>query len=46
MLITFVQGIVRSFDKHLAPLDEGSGEKSGERAKNDFLGEGCVHPVF
>ena len=38
-----IKGVVSTFDKDLAPLDEAGGEKRGDHADEDFLDEGGVH---
>src|SRR5438128_7312792 len=43
MLVTLVQSVVRSFDKHLSPLDQGRGKESRDRAKNHLLKKSRVH---
>ena len=43
VLVTFVQGIVRTFDENLSPLDQAGCEKSRNDAEDYFLHEGRVH---
>jgi hypothetical protein len=46
VLISFIQSVVRSFNKHPAPFHERCGEKAGNRAKNHFLKKRRVHGCF
>jgi hypothetical protein len=46
VLVALIQGVVRAFHENFGPLDQGSGEKSGESTDQDFLKEGGVHPIF
>ncbi len=43
MLVTFIQGVVRSLDKHLSPLYEASGKESCDHADNYLLEKSGVH---
>jgi hypothetical protein len=43
MLVTFIQGVVRSLDKHLSPFDEASGEEPCDHANDYFLRKRGVH---
>ena len=44
VLITFVQGVIRSFDKHFGPLHKTGRQKSGKHADQYFLDKRRVHP--
>ena len=43
MLVTFVQSVVRSFDKHLSPLDQAGSQECRDHAKDYLLRESGVH---
>jgi hypothetical protein len=43
MLVTFVQGVVRSFDKHLSPLYQARSKECRDHAKDYLLRESGVH---
>jgi hypothetical protein len=43
MLVTLVQGIIRALNKDLRPLQNGRGEKTGERAEDHLLEKRGVH---
>ena len=44
MRITFVQGVVRTFDKDFGPLHKTGRQKSGKHADQYFLDKRRVHP--
>ena len=46
MLITLVQGIIGTFDEHLAPFEEAGSQKRRDHAENDLLRESAVHPCI
>ena len=46
VLVSFVQGVVRSFDKNLAPLIETRGQKAGEHTDDYLLNKRRVHPAL
>lgn len=46
VLITFVQGIVSSLDKHFAPLIKAGGQKPRKHADEHFLDKRRVHAAL
>ena len=44
VLVSFVQGVISSFDKHLAPLKETRGQKTREHTDQHLLNKRRVHP--
>jgi hypothetical protein len=45
-LVTTVQRVIGAFHENLAPFDECRGQKTKNRADNNFLGKGGVHALF
>ena len=45
MLITLVQGVIRSFDKHLGPLAKTCRQESGKHTDQDLLDESRLHGI-
>src|SRR5881275_861272 len=43
MLVTFIERLVRSFDKSFSPLNQTSGEKSRDCTEDDFLKKRGLH---
>lgn len=43
MLISLIQGVVRSLDECLSPFDQGGGKKSRDCTENHFLKKRGVH---
>jgi hypothetical protein len=46
VLITLVQGVVRTFHEDFGPLNERCSEETGESANDDLLEKRGVHPCF
>jgi hypothetical protein len=46
MLISFVQGIVGSFDKHFCPFHEAGGEECRDHAEKDLLKKSGLHTII
>jgi hypothetical protein len=46
MLVALVQSVVSPFHEYLCPLNERSGEETGESADENFLEEGGLHAFF
>ncbi len=45
VLVSFVQSVISSFDKHLAPLIEARGQKTGEHTDQHLLNKRRVHAL-
>src|SRR2546423_802468 len=43
MLVTFIQGVIGTFDKHARPFKDRRGQKTGERAEDHLLEKSGVH---
>ena len=41
--VALIQGVIGAGDEHFAPFQQSRGEKSQDRAKDDFLEKGGVH---
>ena len=46
VLVALIQGIISTFHKNLGPLDQCSGEETGESANDNFLEKRGVHRRF
>jgi hypothetical protein len=46
VLVSFVQSVISSFDKHFAPLIETRGQKTREHTNQHFLNKRSVHPAL
>ena len=46
VFVALIQGVVRAFNEHFRPLDQGRRKKSGKRADDDFLEKRGVHSRF
>jgi len=46
VLVALIQGIISTFHKNLGPLDQCSGEETGEGANDNFLEKRGVHRRF
>jgi hypothetical protein len=45
MLVTFVQSVIRPYNKDFSPLDERRREKRGNRAENHLLEKSRLHRI-
>lgn len=44
--VALIQGVICASHEHFAPFQQSRGEKSRDRAKDDFLEKGGVHDPF